>query len=77
VLYERYLTPLGLIQAGFLYKDITAPIVSNVVLACACYNGTVCGSLCWSGEEDLNLLLPGPEPDSKAWLLLNELHPRG
>jgi TonB-dependent receptor len=33
VLYERYLTPLGLIQAGFFYKQITNPIVTNVVLA--------------------------------------------
>jgi TonB-dependent receptor len=33
LLYERYLTPLGLIQAGFFYKDITDPIVTNVVLA--------------------------------------------
>jgi TonB-dependent receptor len=33
LLYERYLTPLGLIQAGFFYKNITAPIVTNVVLA--------------------------------------------
>src|SRR5580700_4334721 len=32
LLYERYLTPLGLIQAGFFYKDITSPIVTNVVL---------------------------------------------
>jgi TonB-dependent receptor len=33
VLYERYLTPLGLLQAGFFYKSITAPIVTNVTLA--------------------------------------------
>jgi TonB-dependent receptor len=33
VLYERYLTPLGLIQAGFFYKSISDPIVTNVVLA--------------------------------------------
>lgn len=26
VLYERYLTPLGLIQAGYFYKDLTDPI---------------------------------------------------
>ena len=32
VLYERYLTPLGLIQAGFFYKSITDPIVTNVTL---------------------------------------------
>jgi len=31
-LYERYLTPLGLIQAGFFYKSITDPIVTNVTL---------------------------------------------
>jgi TonB-dependent receptor len=29
VLYERYLTPLGLIQAGFFYKSLTDPIISN------------------------------------------------
>ena len=28
VLYERYLTPLGLIQGGFFYKNITDPIVT-------------------------------------------------
>src|SRR3984893_7786337 len=33
LLYERYLTPLGLLQAGFFYKDIADPIVTNVVLA--------------------------------------------
>ena len=31
LLHERYLTPLGLVQAGFFYKDITSPIVTNVV----------------------------------------------
>lgn len=30
VLYERYLTPLGSIQAGFFYKRLTDPIVSNL-----------------------------------------------
>jgi TonB-dependent receptor len=30
VLYERYLTPLGLIQGGFFYKNITDPIVTIV-----------------------------------------------
>jgi TonB-dependent receptor len=29
VLYERYLTPLGSIQAGFFYKRLTEPIVSS------------------------------------------------
>jgi TonB-dependent receptor len=28
VLYERYLTPLGLIQAGYFYKDLTDPITT-------------------------------------------------
>ncbi|MGH9511626.1 MAG: TonB-dependent receptor [Terriglobales bacterium] len=28
LLYERYLTPLGLIQAGFFYKSLSDPIVS-------------------------------------------------
>ncbi|HSY63335.1 MAG TPA: TonB-dependent receptor [Terriglobales bacterium] len=32
-LYERYLTPLGIIQAGFFYKSISSPIVTNVILA--------------------------------------------
>ena len=27
ILYERYLNPLGLIQAGYFYKDLTNPIV--------------------------------------------------
>jgi TonB-dependent receptor len=33
ILYERYLTPLGLVQAGFFYKDISNPIVTNVIFA--------------------------------------------
>jgi TonB-dependent receptor len=32
VLYERYLHPLGAIQAGFFYKQITDPIVLNLTL---------------------------------------------
>jgi TonB-dependent receptor len=28
VLYERYLTPLGVIQGGFFYKSLTDPIIS-------------------------------------------------
>ncbi|HEY0759146.1 MAG TPA: TonB-dependent receptor [Acidisarcina sp.] len=28
ILYERYLTPLGLIQAGYFYKDLTDPITT-------------------------------------------------
>jgi TonB-dependent receptor len=34
-LYERYLTPLGIIQAGFFYKSISSPIVTNVTLPTA------------------------------------------
>jgi outer membrane receptor protein involved in Fe transport len=30
ILYEHYLTPLGLIQAGFFYKDLTDPITSTI-----------------------------------------------
>jgi TonB-dependent receptor len=48
VLYERYLTPLGVIQAGFFYKSLTDPIVSVLAgpqahLGCpiaACYVNT-------------------------------------
>ena len=29
LLYEQYLKPLGLIQAGFFYKDISSPIISQ------------------------------------------------
>src|SRR5260370_6012784 len=29
VLYERYLHPLGAVQAGFFYKNLTSPIVHN------------------------------------------------
>jgi TonB-dependent receptor len=29
VLYERNLSPLGLIQAGYFYKDISSPIIST------------------------------------------------
>jgi TonB-dependent receptor len=32
VLYERYLRPLGAIQAGVFYKDIQGPIVLNLIL---------------------------------------------
>jgi TonB-dependent receptor len=45
LLYERYLTPLGLIQAGFFYKDITDPIVTNVVLC-----GTGCATPQYAGH---------------------------
>jgi TonB-dependent receptor len=31
VLYERYLTPLGLVQAGFFYKSLISPIVTNLL----------------------------------------------
>jgi len=31
VLYERYLTPLGLVQAGFFYKSLISPIVTDLV----------------------------------------------
>jgi TonB-dependent receptor len=31
LLYERYLTPLGLVQAGFFYKDLTDPVVVTQV----------------------------------------------
>jgi TonB-dependent receptor len=31
VLYERYLQPLGAIQAGFFYKNISSPIVLDLV----------------------------------------------
>ena len=30
ILYERYLKPIGLIQAGWFYKDISDPIVSQL-----------------------------------------------
>jgi hypothetical protein len=33
VLYERYLTPLGLVQAGFFYKGLISPIVQDLVPA--------------------------------------------
>jgi TonB-dependent receptor len=33
VLYERYLRPLGSIQAGFFYKNISTPIVLNLAPA--------------------------------------------
>ncbi len=31
LLYERYLTPFGLIQAGFFYKQLTDPVVATQV----------------------------------------------
>jgi TonB-dependent receptor len=31
VLYERYLTPLGLVQGGFFYKQLITPIVTDLV----------------------------------------------
>jgi TonB-dependent receptor len=33
VLYERYLTPLGLLQAGFFYKQLITPIVTDLLPA--------------------------------------------
>jgi TonB-dependent receptor len=30
LLYERYLTPLGLLQAGFFYKDLSKPVVQTL-----------------------------------------------
>jgi hypothetical protein len=40
VLYERYLTPLGLVQAGFFYKALISPIVMDLVRATtACPTG--------------------------------------
>ena len=30
LLYERYLTPLGLVQAGFFYKQLTNPVVQTL-----------------------------------------------
>jgi TonB-dependent receptor len=30
LLYERYLTPLGLLQAGFFYKQLTSPVVQTL-----------------------------------------------
>jgi len=40
VLYERYLTPLGLLQAGFFYKQLITPIVTDLVPATtACPTG--------------------------------------
>jgi TonB-dependent receptor len=40
VLYERYLTPLGLVQAGFFYKSLISPIVTDLLPATtACPTG--------------------------------------
>ncbi len=33
LLYEKYLTPLGLLQAGFFYKSLTNPLVVNQTYA--------------------------------------------
>jgi len=30
LLYERYLTPLGLVQAGFFYKQLSSPVVQTL-----------------------------------------------
>ena len=51
LLYERYLTPLGLVQAGFFYKDLSSPVVqtltngdptfcTNIVGSAACFVST-------------------------------------
>ena len=46
MLYERYLSPLGLIQAGYFYKDLTDPIVHQQFLlhqdVSACSAGNEC-----------------------------------
>ncbi len=40
VLYEQYLTPLGLIQAGFFYKSLSDPLTSETrILASGTYAG--------------------------------------
>jgi TonB-dependent receptor len=33
LLYEQYLNPLGMIQAGFFYKDLSAPIIGTIFKA--------------------------------------------
>ncbi len=49
VLYERYLTPLGLVQAGFFYKGLISPIVQDLVPAT---------SLCPTGFNPCTLNTP-------------------
>jgi TonB-dependent receptor len=58
VLYERYLTPLGLIQAGFFYKDITNPIIRNI---------TLCGPGC-STPQFMGHFVATPANAGSAWV---------
>lgn len=44
ILYERYLRPLGLIQAGYFYKDISSPIyLVNTTVTANQYGGLYTG----------------------------------
>jgi TonB-dependent receptor len=44
LLYERYLKPVGLIQAGFFYKDLTDPVVQILTLGSAACPPSLNGS---------------------------------
>ncbi len=37
ILYERFFNPLGLVQAGYFYKDLTQPIVTRQFFSTAAY----------------------------------------
>jgi TonB-dependent receptor len=39
VLYERFLSPLGLIQAGYFYKDLSSPIINTQIRTTTPYPG--------------------------------------
>ena len=43
ILYERFLNPLGLIQAGYFYKDLTSPIINTQFYSTATYPGIPAG----------------------------------
>jgi TonB-dependent receptor len=58
LLYERYLTPLGLIQAGFFYKDITNPIIRNVIF---------CGATCTT-PQFMGHFVATPANAGSAWV---------
>jgi TonB-dependent receptor len=44
VLYERYLTPLGLVQAGFFYKQLSSPVVFTLTNGDTNFCNNIAGS---------------------------------
>ena len=61
LLYERYLTPFGLFQAGFFYKDLSNPVVTTQVAG----NASTCPS---QTPTYPNCLINTPVNAGSAWI---------